>query len=404
MLSRIAFRNVFRNRRRTALTLVVIVFGVVALIFFGGYKEVTFRNLRESTIRNRLGHMQVYQQGALKAKSEKPLDHGLENVAVIRAAIEQDPRVKTTAAQINLTGLITNGDKSETFLGTAVEPERDRSMGSQKMVSGTFLSSGETDAVIIGKGLAETLNVKPGDFLTLMTTTVTGSLNAMDVRVAGVFSTGVREYDDRAVKIPLVGAQQLLQTQKVEKLLVMLKDTADTAAAKSTIEQLFAAKRWPLEVRDWSQLATFYHQVVLLYNGIFGFLGIVVFAIVVLSVANTIMMAIFERTREIGTLMSMGTTRSRIWSMFLLEGLFVGILGGVIGLVAGYALAQLVNTMHIQLPPPPGYTRGYALELLLHAPVLIQSVLVAVITATVSAIFPAFKASRMKIVDALGHI
>jgi putative ABC transport system permease protein len=404
MLARIAFRNIFRNSRRTGLTLIVIVFGVVALIFFGGYKEVTFRNLRESTIRNRLGHMQIFQKGALEAKSEKPLEHGLENVAVIRVAIEKDPRVKTTAAQIGLTGLISNGEKSVTFLGTAVEPERDRPMGSQRMVAGKYLSDGESDDVIVGKGLAESLNVKPGDYLTLMTTTVTGSLNAADVRVAGIFATGVTEYDDRAVKIPLAGAQRLLQTAKVEKLLVMLRDTADTAPVRHEIEQLVAAKKWPLELRDWSQLATFYHQVVLLYNGIFGFLGMVVFAIVVLSVANTIMMSIFERTREIGTLMSMGTTRSRVWSLFLLEGLFVGILGGVIGLVAGYGLANLVNTIHLQLPPPPGYTSGYTLELLLHAPVLIESLLVAVITSTISAIFPAFKASRMNIVDALGHI
>jgi putative ABC transport system permease protein len=404
MLARIAFRNVFRNGRRTAITLIVIVFGVVALIFFGGYKEVTFRNLRESTIRNRLGHMQVYQKGALEAKSEKPLEHGLENAGTIRAALEKDHRVKTTAAQITLTGLITNGDKSETFLGTAVEPERDRPMGSQRMVSGTFLSDAESDGVIIGQGLAESLNVKAGGYLTLMTTTVTGSLNAMDVRVAGIFATGVKEYDDRAVKMPLIGAQRLLQTTKVEKLLVMLNDTADTAAVKSSVEQLVAANKWPLEVRDWSQLATFYHQVVVLYDGIFGFLGMVVFAIVVLSVANTIMMSIFERTREIGTLMSMGTTRTRVWTLFLLEGLFVGILGGAIGLVAGYGFAQLINSMHLLLPPPPGYTRGYTLELLLHAPMLTQSVLVAVVTATVSAIFPAFKASRMKIVDALGHI
>jgi putative ABC transport system permease protein len=404
MLARIAFRNIFRNRRRTGLTLIVIVFGVVALVFFGGYKEVTFRNLRESTIRNRLGHMQVYQKGALEAKSEKPLEHGLENVAAIRAVIEKDPRVKTTAAQIGVTGLISNGDKSETFLGTAVEPDRDRPMSSQRMVAGEFLPESDIDAVIIGKGLADTLNAKPGDYLTLMTTTVSGSLNAADVRVAGVFATGVKEYDDRAVKMPLAGAQRLLQTPKVEKLLVMLNDTADTPLVRSRLEQLIGDNKWPVEVRDWSQLATFYHQVVLLYNGIFSFLGMVVFAIVVLSVANTIMMSIFERTREIGTLMSMGTTRARVWTMFLLEGLFVGILGGVIGLAAGYALAHLVNGLHLQLPPPPGYTRGYTLELLLRAPVLVESLLVAVITATVSAIFPAFKASRMKIVDALGHI
>jgi putative ABC transport system permease protein len=157
-------------------------------------------------------------------------------------------------------------------------------------------------------------------------------------------------------------------------------------------------------MRNWSQLATFYHQVVLLYNGIFGFLGIVVFAIVVLSVANTVMMSIFERTREIGTLMAIGTKRSRVWSLFLLEGLFVGILGGCLGLLVGSAIGQLINQAHIQLPPPPGYTRGYPLQIMFKSSNLTTAFLLSVITATLASILPALKASRLRIVDALGHI
>src|SRR3954452_20177133 len=111
-----------------------------------------------------------------------------------------------------------------------------------------------------------------------MSTTASGSLHAIDVRVADILMRGVTEYDDRAIKMPLAGAQQLLQTSKVERLLVMLKDTDDTAAVRASLASLFASKHWALEMKDWSQLATFYHQVVLLYNGIFGFIGMVVFA------------------------------------------------------------------------------------------------------------------------------
>src|SRR5258708_28819995 len=116
MLTRLAFRNLFRNGRRSAITLLVIVFGAVGLILFGGYKTVPFRNLRESTIRGRLGHLQVYRRGFSKAEGAKPLEYGLENPDAVRRVIERDPRVKMTAAQITLMGLISNGDKSETFL------------------------------------------------------------------------------------------------------------------------------------------------------------------------------------------------------------------------------------------------------------------------------------------------
>ncbi|HEV8132025.1 MAG TPA: FtsX-like permease family protein, partial [Acidobacteriota bacterium] len=182
------------------------------------------------------------------------------------------------------------------------------------------------------------------------------------------------------------------------------KNTEETSAVAADLKSAFAKQAWSLEMRDWSQLATFYHQVVLLYNGIFGFLGIVVFVIVVLSVANTIMMSIFERTREIGTLMAIGTKRTRVWTMFLLEGLFVGILGGVLGIAIGSLIGQLITQAHIQLPPPPGYTRGYPLRIMLKSSILTTAFVISVVTATISSIFPALKASRLKIVDALGHI
>jgi putative ABC transport system permease protein len=399
MLLKLALRNIFRNRRRSAITLAVIVFGAVGLILFGGYKAVTFRSLRESTIRGRLGHLQLFGAGHEKG-SQKPLEHALENVAAIRARIEQDPRVESTAAQITLMGLISNGDKSETFVATAVEPSKDRVMRGQELVEGTQLPDDEPDAVVLGKGLARSMNVRIGDYVTLMTPTVTGSLNAVDVRVAGIFQTGVKELDERAVKLPLAGAQQLLQTRKVEKLLIFLRDTETTDAVRADIERM----KLPVDVKSWSELASFYHQVVLLYNGIFGFLGLIVFAIVVFSVANTIVMSIFERTREIGTLMAIGVTRSRVWRMFFLEGLLTGVLGGVLGVAAGMLIAALINSGHIMLPPPPGYTVGYRLHILLQPPVLMTAFLISLVTSTLSSILPALKASRLKVVDALGHI
>lgn len=404
MLTRLAFRNLFRNGRRSAITLLVIVFGAVGLILFGGYKTITFRNLRESTIHGRLGHLQVYTKGSLKAEGAKPLEYGLENPDAVRKVIERDPRVKMTAAQITLMGLISNGEKSETFMATAVEPEKDHAMNGSRIATGTDIPDREQDAVTLGRGLATAMHAKPGDYLTLMTMTTSGSLNAMDVRVAGTFMTGVKEYDDRAVKLQLHAAQQLLQTKKVEKLLVFLNETDDTDAVRSTLQASFDRAGWALEMRDWSQLATFYHQVVLLYNGIFGFLGIIVFGIVIFSVANTMAMSIFERTREIGTLMAIGTTRIHVWTVFLIEGFGIGLIGAVLGIVAGAGLAFVINHSHVMLPPPPGYTVGYRLQILLQSSVLITAALISIVTATLSSIFPALRASRLRIVDALGHI
>jgi putative ABC transport system permease protein len=404
MLTKIALRNIFRNRRRSAITLLVIMMGAIGLILFGGYKARTFWGLRESTIRTRLGHLQVYKLGYANAQSQKPLEYGLENPAEICRAIESDPRVRMTAQQITVMGLISNGEKSETFMATAVEPKKEREMNSQRLVAGSDLPDDDPDTVMLGRGLALSLKAKPGDYLTLMTTTVSGSLNATDVRVTGIFTIGVKEYDDRVIKMPIRGAQQLLQTAKVEKVLVFLNSTDDTATVHSGLQKMFTDRGWKLEMKEWSQLAGYYKQVVLLYNGIFGFLGLIVFAIVVFSVANTIVMSIFERTREIGTLMAIGTTRGRVWRMFLIEGFFIGLLGGIFGLAGGASIGWIINRSHLMLPPPPGYTEGYPLQILMQSGTLIVAFAISVATATLSSILPALKASRLKIVDALGHI
>jgi putative ABC transport system permease protein len=381
----------------------VLVFGVVAMMMFGGYKEINFWGIREGAARARFGHLQIYAEGYSQTDSQRPLARGLRNLEDLRRGLERDPRVEMTAAQISMMGLISNGDKSEAFLATAVEPSRDRAMPAQRMTAGAYLTDDDPDAIILGDALAKSMKTAVGETLTLMTTTANGSLNALDVRVAGIFSTGMKEYDERAIKIPLSAAQRLLQTDKVEKLLVVLRNTSDTEAFRRDLASRFARSGDKFELRTWSELAGFYHQVVMLYNGIFGFLGAVIAVIVVLSVANTILMSAFERTREIGTLMAIGTERSRIWNIFLLEGLLLGVMGGLAGLAAGGSLALLINNVHIELPPPPGYTSGYRLQIMLNTSIVATAFLLAAFTATISSAVPAFKASRLRIVDALGH-
>src|SRR5205807_2465613 len=130
-------------------------------------------------------------------------------------------------------------------------------MASQILKAGQFLSDQETDGVIVGELLARSMHVRPGGYLTLMTTSVNNSLNGMDVKVLGIFTTGVKEYDERSIKMPLVTAQRLMHTSKVQKLLVLLRETHDTQAAKGELQETVISRRGDLEMRDWSELATF---------------------------------------------------------------------------------------------------------------------------------------------------
>jgi putative ABC transport system permease protein len=401
---RIAFRNVFRNTRRTALTVLVISFGAAALLLSGGFFAYNFDGLRETTIRNGLGHLQISTERHLTQGEERPLENGLEGYARLQEWLESREHVRATTAEIAFVGLISNGEKSEAFLGSGVDPERERLMGfSLNLKDGEGLSA--DDDALLGVGLASALKATPGDVLTLMGTTTDGALNAVDVRVAGLYATGIREFDSRALKVSLRTAQRLLDTDRVTKVIVRLDATRHTEEVRSA---LVAAGLGPqgagLGVRSWHELAHFYKQVVLLYDAIFLFLGVIIFILVVLSSSNTMMMSVFERVREIGTLMAFGTRRRHVLAIFVLEGAVLGVLGGLCGLAVSYGLIQVINGAGLIMPPPPSFSTGFPLEVKL-VPSLFGGVFVLIVAVlTASAVLPAWKGARMRIVDALGHV
>jgi len=255
--------------------------------------------------------------------------------------------------------------------------------------------------VVIGKGLARILNVHPGSALTLMSTTTTGSLNAIDVTVTGIVSSGIADIDKRLAMVDLSTAQELLVSDKVSFLSVYLDDLEHSDAVGAEWRKRYAGQ---LEVRTWLEQALFYQSVKGLYNRIFGFLGVIVLVIVLFAITNTLSMAVLERTREIGTLRAMGTTPAEVTRLFSLEGLVLGGGGALLGmaLAAGVAMALLV--LGIQMPPPPGRTGGYQLVVAV-SPVMYASAALAVtLLAALASFLVSRKAAHQSVVEALAHV
>jgi len=286
-----------------------------------------------------------------------------------------------------------------------VEPEKERELGiTVSIVEGEDLSSEEPEEGIIGKGLAEGLGVKIDDYLTILTSTAEGALNAVDLKLRGIFRTGVKEYDDVAVMVPMELAKTLLYTENVQSIVVVLDETENTDLVADNLRKEFSQANLDLEIKTWSDLATFYHQVVQLYGGIFWVVRLIILIIVIFSIANTMTMSVFERMREIGTIRAMGTKRRGVLSLFLMEGLILGALGGALGLAFGIIAAKLLSIKGIYIPPPPTMTEGYTALINIVPKDLIFAFSLAVGTSLVSSIYPAFKAARLKVVDALRYI
>jgi putative ABC transport system permease protein len=404
-LTLFAIRNIGRNKRRSGAIVALIALGSAALLVAGGYASANFTGLRETTIRNGVGHLQIGGRG-FAGQEDTPLGRGLDDVEGLRRSVSADPRVRAAAARIEFTGLASNGNQSVAVLGRGVEPEEEygRAGFAPKIVEGRRVATGAGHEAMAAAGLARSLNLKPGDRLTLLSATVDGAINGLDTVIVGIYTTGIREMDERSLVVRVDTAQALLNTTRVSKLVVVLNRTEDTADARAALLARLNAEGRAVDILTWSDLAAFYHQVRGLFSGIFTFLGLIITALVVLSAGNAMTMTVMERVQEIGTLMAVGTTRLRIMGMFVVEGLGLGMIGGGLGLLLGYALAVGLTRAGIRMPPPPTFTTGFPLVISV-VPVLYAAVLILmIVTLGVAAVLPAARAARLRITDALGHV
>jgi putative ABC transport system permease protein len=313
--------------------------------------------------------------------------------------------VETVTHRLGFSGLATVGGASVSVSVTGVDPAREEGFSDfETLIDGRALKPGEKNAGVIGEELRKGLQAKVGDWATVMTTSVDGVINAIDFQVVGVIQTGSKEYDSVFVKVPIELAQRALQTQDVERVIVLLKNTDQLPELSKKIELALDGLHRPFETRLWSDLAGFYGGVVSLYTGIFNIFTALIGVVVMFSVANTMTMAVMERTSEIGALRAIGAPRAHIVSMFLLEGVGIGLLGAVLGTFAAYGVSALVLlTGGISIPAPPGMSNGYQAFLYLTPSVLQQAFLVTMAASVLSSIYPVMLAARMNIVEALQH-
>ena len=404
---RLAARNLFRHGRRTLLTGSIVVVGFVAVTMTAGFVSQTFSSLKAATIRGTGGHLRLLDPRAAGKTDDEAASLMLDDWQGLAALVKKDPRVVQSMPKLSFFGLVAKGEKSAAYLGTGTIPalERNASLASDTVVSGAFLSHEDADEVMLGSGLARAVGAKVGELVTVMATTPDGALNAVDASVEAVLSYPIKELDDRLLYLPYAAAAKLLKSEgKANTLVVLLKDEADVeAVARDLVRSLAAAGR-PVVVKTWLETAAFYKQVKLLYIAIFFFMGLVLSTVVILATANTMTMSVFERTREIGTLLAIGMERGQIRSLFLLEGVLLGLGGSLIGAIVSLLLRIGLNASGIMLPPPPGGTHGNVLHVDFIPLAYGLGFVMMSLTLLLAAWWPARRAARLNPVEALGHV
>jgi len=399
---KLALRNVLRHKGRSALTLGSIVFGVAAVILSGGFIEDTIVELGESTIHSHSGHLQVSEQGYSTFGAQNPEKYLIERPEKLRQTLAGIRGVDDVLLRIGFSGLLGNGRSDWPVIGEGVEPERETRLGSYvTLAAGRQFRAGDKYVAMIGNGVARALKLKPGDPVTLLVSTAGGAANLLDLEVVGIFQTFSKDYDARALRIPLVAAQELLATEGAHTAVLSLHKTADTDRVASTMRTSLAAQG--LELNTWVDLNEFYAQTVALYQQQFGFLMIIVLIMLQLGVANTINLGVFERTAEFGTMRAMGDGAKRLRLLIITEGAVLGVIGGAMGVVVGVLLAVAISAVGIPMPPPPNADLGYTSHILVVPGTIALAFVIGFAASVLASILPAVRASRMEIAEALRH-
>jgi len=418
---KLALRNIFRHRARSLITISTIVFGCVAIIFIGGFFEDVFVQLGEGYIEAHTGHIQVYREGFNKKGRVEPFKYLINSSKEIISIIRQLPEVDYVTERIQFSGLLNVGDNTISFIGQGVDPSYEKCLpkevgedlrkaykegikeGITTLNAGQGLEVQDEYGVILGEGLAASIDAKVNSSVKLITNSVNGSPNSIDMKVRGVFYTSSKSFDDIFLRIPLKTAQKLLNTASVQALVIKLYHTDDTQEVKNKLQILFRERHLDLEMRTWDELAEFYTQTVDLFKKFYLIIKIIIFMVVVLSIFNTMNMSVMERISEIGTIMAMGSRSSGVILLFLYEGIILGLIGGLAGDILGCGIVQAVSCVGIAMPPSPGTNVGWLSHPMIVPKILLSTLVFSILIGALSAFYPAYRASRLVITDALRY-
>ena len=461
----LAMRNLLRNRRRSIATLMAMAIGSASVLLFGGYATNIEYSMQTAFVRSG-GHLQIQHRDFYSFGSGNPTAYGIENYQKIVDAIRGDAAlrgiVRVATPTLQFGGIAGNYDAgvSRTALGAGVIAadqdrmrnwnEFDLDLNDTKLA----LDGSPPDSAIVGVALARVLRLceslhikdcpppaavvvtegpaldddivqlseqvtpttppsaapaKPGHRIELLASTAHGTPNIASLQVIRAEPQAFKELDEVYVMLHLAQAQSLIygkSAPKATSIMIQLDKGDQLSIAKQRIESLLStlAPGQPLVVRDFKSLNPFYVQSQQLFQTIFNFINCLIAGIVLFTVGNTMNMAVVERTVEIGTLRAIGLRRSGIRRLFVIEGFLLGASGAIVGLVAALAATAVVNHAGLSwLPPGSANSIPLTLRVLGEDRLLAGTTTGLIVIATVSAWWPAHRAARMVVVDALRH-
>ncbi len=396
-LIKMAFRNLGRHRRRSALSALAMAVALALLLFMAAFFKGEMRSAMEDTLRLSSGHLQVRDVDYDPDKSSVAWGYLIENPAQVADQIAALGPVKFATPRLFASGIVSAGNDSAGVQIMGVDPASEAN-APYRVVSGEFPSTDDRNGILIGYPLAESMGLGVGSQLSLLVNTSEGQVDEQNFIVRGIFSTGSSTYDKGIVLLPLAKVQAFSGAgNRASIIFVMLHDReqADSVAAAIT-GPAYKVETW-LEMNELLVLVNDFS------NAYIMILNLIILGVTVTVIVNTMLMAVFERTREIGILAALGMKGRQIITLFLSEATLLALGGVVAGLLAGWALSAYFGSVGIYFGDigVSGMIMGDRIYPYLMLEDVIKLVLTAFIVTILASYYPAQIASRMEPVEAL---
>lgn len=404
--ARIAFRNLYRQKRRTGLTVSIIAFGVVAVILFtalaGSFKNMMISQITDSM----LGHLQVHRNGYVESLDTMPLNLVIEeqHIDQLKKILGEIKEIEGYTLRILLATLLSNYADTTNIKLSAIEP------GNEKLVTpllpgriteGKFLEKGQ---ILLPNLVARGLELGIGSEAVVIATNVDGSVNGTSLIVSGIVETAVGP-SGKYGYIHIDDARELLRMEslQVSEVAIRLKDaetlTPVMKKLQTALEGIKDDKGKPVfEVHPWKALSPF-NNIANMIDLMTIFIQVILVTIVLISIMNVMLMAVYERTKEIGTIAAIGTMPSSIMSLFIFEGLFLGIAGAAVGNITGLILVYAVKAAEMTISF--GQSDNILLAPQISLSTMLATTFIVILVTLLGAVEPAYKASQLDPVEAL---
>jgi putative ABC transport system permease protein len=402
-----AWRNMWRNWRRTAIALIAVVLSVILLLLFDGLIKGSDQAIFGNAVRLYGGNLQVHAPGFREKAARLPLLPLADPTAVMQV-VSEEPTVIAAAPRINTAGMISNRGNSLPVLITALDPqiEAPLSLQASSITAGRFLYAEDRDAVVIGQAMADRLQVGVGDRVNLLGRRKNETMRQHSMNVVGIYNLGLPEIEKGTVYMSLTDAQILYNLRDQATAAVIF---LDSVGSENQLMSQFQSQLPAYEVDTWQTLRPEIRETMNTKLAFTSFIGLVVLLIASIGILNLMLMAAFERTREMGVLAALGMKGRQVMGLFLTEGALIGLVGALIGCALGALLVGSLGQVGISLEGVSGMGEMGALlgdriyPAVSLADVVSRGVLVVVVTALAS-LYPAWQAARKEPAVSLHHV